>query len=164
MPAPSTNQLTASPSAWRAAQHLWIPLFTGMTATHFPGFGSLPSANGFGNGIRERAFSGSERKFPEPSARPAGAALRCAAKLLSDPEKRAKRPGLGMRIGEPLPSPGRGGSEAPSPGQIQNSQIKKHRLRLALHADVKTVAHARAIDRPLRHQRAAPRLGHAGQH
>ena len=32
---------------------------------------------------RERAFSGSERKFPEPAARPAGAPLRCAAKLRS---------------------------------------------------------------------------------
>ena len=31
--------------------------------------------------IRKRAFSGSEHKFPEPSSRPAGAALRCAVKL-----------------------------------------------------------------------------------
>ena len=31
--------------------------------------------------IRDRAFLGSEPKFPEPSARPAGASLRFAAKL-----------------------------------------------------------------------------------
>ena len=35
---------------------------------------------------RERAFSGSEHKFPEPAARPSGASLRCAAKLRSDPK------------------------------------------------------------------------------
>ena len=34
-----------------------------------------------GNGIRDRAFSGSAHKFPEPAARPAGAALSFAAKL-----------------------------------------------------------------------------------
>jgi hypothetical protein len=36
--------------------------------------------------IRDRAFWGSEPKFPEPLARPVGAALRFAAKLRSDPK------------------------------------------------------------------------------
>ena len=40
----------------------------------------------FGSGARKRAFSKSEPKFPEPAARPAGASLRFAGKLGSDPE------------------------------------------------------------------------------
>ena len=36
--------------------------------------------------MRDRAFLGSEPKLPEPAARPAGASLRCAAKLGSDPK------------------------------------------------------------------------------
>ena len=45
--------------------------------------------------IRERVFSRSEPKFAVPSARPAGAALRYAAKLRSDPENQSpQRPQL----------------------------------------------------------------------
>ena len=48
---------------------------------------------------RERAFSGSERKFPAPAARPSGASLRCAAKLRSDPKNHSSAP-------SPVPGPG----------------------------------------------------------
>ena len=42
--------------------------------------------------IRERVFSGSEHKFPEPSARSSGAALRYTAKLRSDPKNHSSEP------------------------------------------------------------------------
>ena len=45
--------------------------------------------NGFGNGIRDRAFSGSEHKFSEPVARPCG----CFASLRSEIVIRPQKPG-----------------------------------------------------------------------
>ena len=57
---------------------------------------------------RKRAFSGSERKFPEPAARPSGASLRCAAKLRSDPKNHSSAP-------SPVPAPAPGPEFAPLP-------------------------------------------------
>ena len=57
---------------------------------------------------RNRGFSGSERKFPGPAARPAGASLRCAAKLRSDPKNHSSASASAFVLGpgpefSPLP-------------------------------------------------------------
>ena len=112
--------------------------------------------------IRDRAFSGSEHKFPAPLARPSGAALRFAAKLRSDPKNQNWPHSNSFLLTIPQNPPNH---IPPKPPRRQEPHLLRPPSRIrrrAVEFEVIGVRHRFRCDAEHRTRRASHRLGEFG--